>query len=175
MDETAALQLRLIRELAAALDPLGVRWWLFGGWAVDFNLGHISRKHDDIEAFILERDAPVVRAALTAAGFAAPTPLHPDEGQPFLKEGQELGLWFLNPGEDGRLRMHGRWADWPLPTDSFEGTALALEGAMAFAVSPLCLIEMKLNFQRYAPGAETRNKDSADIEALRELIAKRES
>jgi hypothetical protein len=48
-DPTAA-QLAVFVELNAVLASAGVRFWLRGGWAVDFLLGAVTRSHADVDA-----------------------------------------------------------------------------------------------------------------------------
>ena len=61
------------------------------------------------------------KAALVSCGFLAPPGLHPDEGQPFLKDGVEAGMWFLERRADGTDAVPGRWANWPFVAGSFDG------------------------------------------------------
>ena len=73
-------------------------------------------------------DADAVREALTGAGFLAPAPLHPGEGQPYLKAGVEVGCWYLEPNAQGRLATPGRWADWPYAEGAFDEPPRTLHG-----------------------------------------------
>ena len=173
LDENTRIQLRLLREIRDALAAAGVRWWLFGGWAVDFHAGEVTRDHADIEFFVLEENAGAVCAALVAAGFLAPPGLHPDEGQPFVKDGQECGSHYLRPDPSGRLFTPGRWADWPWAEGSFDGPPVTLDGLELLAMSPEGLLDIKLNFHTHPHGAPLRPKDIADIERLQALIAHR--
>ncbi len=52
----------LVRE---ALD-----YWLFGGWAVDFHGGSITREHDDIDIAVWEPDRPRIARLLARANTA---------------------------------------------------------------------------------------------------------
>src|ERR1700674_4545811 len=120
MNEATAIQLRLIREIGDALDAAGVAWWLFGGWAMDFHAGEVTRDHSDIEIFVRLVDAETAKDALVRAGFAAPPGLHPDEGQPFLKDRQEVSVTYLTRHADGNMRVPGRWSDWPFRAGAFD-------------------------------------------------------
>ncbi len=42
-------QLRVIREIAELFGAAHIRFWLRGGWALDFLLGEITRPHGDID------------------------------------------------------------------------------------------------------------------------------
>jgi hypothetical protein len=97
----------LIQEIAGLFDALGIEWWLFGGWAMDFHAGEITRDHADVEIFVWAKDADRARKALVERGYAAPAGLHPDEGQPLLKDGQEVGLWFLTEAATNECGRRG--------------------------------------------------------------------
>jgi hypothetical protein len=168
-DAASETQLRLIEEIAVIFDALGIDWWLFGGWAMDFHAGEITRGHADVEIFLWAKDADRARSALVEWGYAAPSGLHPDEGQPLLKDGQEVGLWFLERDSDGRVRTPGRWADWPWVDGAFDGPRATLHVLEAPLMSVDGLLDMKERFATHPHGAPLREKDRADIELLRRL------
>jgi hypothetical protein len=56
-------------EGADWLSPIGVPWWIAGGWAVDLFAGDQSRLHEDLDIGVLRRDVPAVRAALSSWEF----------------------------------------------------------------------------------------------------------
>ena len=49
MDDKATTQLRLIAEIEGVLRSARIRFWLRGGWALDFLIGRITRQHSDID------------------------------------------------------------------------------------------------------------------------------
>jgi hypothetical protein len=174
MNEATAAQLRLLREMRDAFDDAGVRWWLFGGWALDVHAGEITREHSDIEAYVSLEDAERATAALERAGFVAWPALHPDEGRPFTKDGQEIGLWYLTYDAAGRTITPGRWSDWPWYPGSFDGPRGLLGDLELPAVTLECLLDTKSNFAKHPHGAPLREKDIADIERLRAMIGARQ-
>jgi hypothetical protein len=169
--ESAQRQLRLIREIRDSLEAAGVEWWLYGGWVVDFLYGSITREHSDIEIFIWEQDAASARDALTNAGFLAPPGLHPDEGQPFLKEGVEINATYLRTNGYGTIVTPGRWADWPWLRGSFDGPPACLGETEVPVISAAAQLDMKLRFPEHPHGAAWREKDHHDIRVLREIVA----
>ena len=173
MNDATAIQLRLIGEIREALDTAGVAWWWYGGWAMDFHAGEVTRDHSDIEVFVWRRDAKVTSAAITAAGFAAPPGLYPDEAQPFLKDAQEVGVWYLIRDADDQICTPGRWADWPWAPGSFDAPRAQLGDIEAPVMSVEGLLAMKLEFADQAHGAPLREKDLTDIARLRAIIASR--
>jgi hypothetical protein len=171
VNEATATQLRIIGEIADALEPEGIRWWLFGGWALDFHAGAVQRDHSDIEFYVWKHDAARAVAVLKRAGFVAPPGLHPDEGQPFLKDGQEAGMWYLVRDDAGRVVTPGRWADWPWAAGAFDGPPAVIGDQAAPVVTLEALLDTKENFASHPHGAPLREKDIADIARLREMIS----
>ena len=46
---TATAQLVALGRVHELLQREGIEYWLFGGWAVDFYVGSVTRPHDDID------------------------------------------------------------------------------------------------------------------------------
>jgi hypothetical protein len=170
MNANTATQLDLIRQIAATLRAAGIDWWLFGGWAMDFHAARVTRNHADIELFSWKRDAAAVRRTLEGAGFVHPPGLYPGECQPFVKDGQEIGAWFIERDADGTIFTPGRWSGWPWAPGAFDGPPLALEGVTARAMSIAGLLDIKTRFADHPHGAPLREKDTADIALLRSLL-----
>jgi hypothetical protein len=170
MNDDTAAQLEALRQLSAALLRAGVDWWLFGGWALEFHAGRVTRDHADVELFSWKHDAAAVREALVGAGFVHPPGgLYPEECQSFLKDGQEIGAWFIERTEDGTIRTPGRWSDWPWIAGAFDEPPLTLAGITARAVSIDGLLDMKTRYADHPHGAPLRAKDIADIALLRAM------
>jgi hypothetical protein len=174
MNEATATQLRLLREIRSAFDAADVRWWLFGGWAMDAHTGEVTRDHADIEAFIWRDDTTRARDALTSAGFLAWPSLHPDEAAPFTKDGQEVGCWFLTRNDAGDVITPGRGADWPWAAGAFDAPPGVIDDLELPVMSLEGLLDLKTNFAQHPHGAPLREKDVADIELLRALLAARD-
>ena len=56
--------LAILAELDQLLRDHGVAYWLFGGWAVDFHAGRVTREHDDIDIAIWSDDRAQLAALL---------------------------------------------------------------------------------------------------------------
>lgn len=66
---TAEEQLAAISSLSSVLAQHAIDYWLFGGWAVDFCVGAVTREHDDIDVAAWRRDFDRIKAALESAGW----------------------------------------------------------------------------------------------------------
>ncbi len=141
---------------------------------MDFHAGEVTRDHSDIEIFIWKHDVDRARDALSARGYFAPPGLYPEEAQSFLKEGQEIGLWFVVTDDAGRMATPGRWADWPWPEGSFDAPRQRIGDLEAPVMSLEGLLDMKAGFAQHPHGAPPREKDLADIEQLKSLISRRD-
>lgn len=49
------------------MEPLGVTWWIAGGWALDLHLGLQTREHGDLDIGIAKRDQLRVQRGLAGA------------------------------------------------------------------------------------------------------------
>jgi hypothetical protein len=52
----AVAQLAALADVHELLTRNGIEYWLFGGWAVDFYAGTVTRPHDDVEVAAPEPD-----------------------------------------------------------------------------------------------------------------------
>jgi lincosamide nucleotidyltransferase A/C/D/E len=75
----------------------------------------------------------------------------------------------LSPA-DRTIAVRGRWSDWELPPESFGDDLGILDGLAVPAMSATGMLAMKQQFPALRNGRPWREKDRADIEALRALI-----
>ena len=161
----ADVQLEAIARLNTALDTSDIDYWLFGGWAVDFWVGSITREHDDIDVVAFRVDYDAIRAELLEAGWEhTPTP-NDVVGTRYAWRGVEVEFTFVIdkdgsvviPLPDGPIV----WSDRPLGNGRRE-----LRG-VASRVIPLELLVAGKQAPR--PGAAESAKDRSDLEALLQL------
>ena len=57
-------QLAALEEIAGRLRAEDIPYSLFGGWAVDFHIGRITRAHADIDIAVWAHDQPRLAALL---------------------------------------------------------------------------------------------------------------
>jgi hypothetical protein len=159
-------QLDAIRDVVAAFDEAGIDYWLFGGWAVDFHLGRVTREHDDIDVAIWLDDMPRIEPVLASCGWDDLHDPDVDGGKAFGRDGVRLELTYLHRDPDGSIYTplldgtRGRWTGETLADD-----VEALEGVRASVVSRSGLMRMK----QHDRGAQYQARDAADYEALRGL------
>jgi hypothetical protein len=164
-------QLVLLDELTTCLRQAGIAHWLFGGWAVDFLVGTITRPHGDIDLVIWRDDGPAVRALLAPHGYVeAPPP--PEESAlhtHFSKEGQPIDAMFIHREEDGGIY----WSSWRWPDGSFAERVCQLGAVVSPVVSAGTLLAAKEAYLRESPDQPDWDKCRLDIDRLRLLLPDR--
>ena len=142
-------QLSAIAELHRLLGGRGIDYWLFGGWAVDFHAGAVTRQHDDIDVVVRQRDMADVADLVSASGWRhAPEP--GEDGYTGYERGPlRIELAFAE---------HGAWAPGALDDDVEQ-----LNGVTARVVSLASLVADKS--EDHDDPAVTA-KDRADLATL---------
>ena len=69
MQESVSRQLSALASVDALLERAGIAYWLFGGWAVDFYAGSVTRPHDDVDIAVWFDDLGKIAALLEEAGW----------------------------------------------------------------------------------------------------------
>ena len=168
MDTDTRIQLALLRELAFLFDRARVRFWLRGGWALDFHAGRITRDHGDIDLVARFRRRSRIRKLLEENGYrvvrlADLASIH------FSKRKQDIAVAFIWTDEMARTVTPGR-EFWPWPDQAFSNARYELDGISCRAMSVESLLEEKENYERYS-GRPLREKDVVSIELLRSLLS----
>jgi hypothetical protein len=102
IDEQAARQLSALAEVGACLQQAGIASWLFGGWAVDFYVGTVTRVHDDVDLTVWFEDvARIVPLLLEIDWQHAPSD-DEDGGTGFERAVVRLELTYLVRDDNGR-------------------------------------------------------------------------
>ena len=96
-------QLAAIKSLSRTLDDEAIDYWLFGGWAVDFWVGRVTRVHDDIDVAAWRDDYEAIGTVLQAVGWRH-TPV-PDEvvGTRYQWGTAQVEFTFMTTDTDGRV------------------------------------------------------------------------
>ncbi len=156
-------QLAALASVDALLANAGIDYWLFGGWAVDFYAGSITRPHDDVDIAVWRGDVPRIAALLEGAGWSHAPELDEDGGTGYEREGVRLELTYLVRRSEGRVLTPLRDFEAAWPEGAFEADARELSGVQARLVSINALRSGKSS-AREDPGDAA--KDEADFDVL---------
>src|SRR5215210_5696290 len=145
----------------------GIDYWLFGGWAVDFHAGSITRPHDDIDFAIWLDDHDRIVRLLEGEGWKHAPYVDEDGGTGYERDGVRLELTFLVPGEGGEAYIPLRsglvaWSD-KLPS----GKVMEFSGVCARVLGLAELRRSKSHTRDDDPIDAA--KDRTDLAALSQL------
>ncbi|MDQ3893524.1 MAG: hypothetical protein M3292_02490 [Actinomycetota bacterium] len=166
MDPLGSRQLGALARVDALFERAGLRYWLFGGWAVDFHAGSVTRAHDDVDIAVWLADLPRIAELLEADAWRH-APSHDDDGGTgYERDGVRLELTYLVRDADGRIftpLRHGRasWSD-----DALAGDVRTLLGVRSRVVGLAPLMSTKSSPR---DDLEEAAKDRADFRALSQL------
>lgn len=157
MDDTephgsAGEQLDAIARLGGILEGRGIDHWLFGGWAVDFWVGRVTRPHHDVDVAAWQSDYDAIAEVLTAEGWRH-TPAEDEVvGTCYWWDDALVEFTFVVAGDDGRVLIPFEpepavWCERPLGNDRRE-----LDGVRCRTI-PLSVLRA---------GKETPRTESAD-------------
>src|SRR5437763_5690644 len=167
-------QLAALARIHERLGRRGVDYWLFGGWAVDFHAGSVTRPHDDVDIAVWLRDRDRVAALLAADGWQHVADEDEDGYTAYERGGVRLEVAFLARDDDGRVYTplrHGR-AGWP--EAAFESEMAELRGVRASLISLKALTTEKAEVRDDPLVAAKDRFDSATLSSLSEPGQRRE-
>jgi hypothetical protein len=153
------------------LQAAQVPHWLFGGWAIDFHVGAITRPHDDIEFLVWHTDAVTITSILAQHQYERFTGGYGDEMGILFKHQQKLEFDYLSHDHEGRVVVTGRWSDWPWPHGAFDAPPVTFAGITCPIISVAGLLAIKQGYAQHPAGGPLRPKDVADIQHLHVLLA----
>jgi hypothetical protein len=156
-------QLAALARIQELLTGHGIDYWLFGGWAVDFHAGLVTRVHDDLDIAVWLNDHSRIGELLAADRWRHAPEQHEDGYTGYERGGLRLELAFLERSEDGHIYTPTRAGRVAWPDGTFEGDVVQLLGVRARVITLRAL---------KADKAETRDdpvvaaKDRADLASL---------
>ncbi|MGH7653776.1 MAG: nucleotidyltransferase domain-containing protein [Gemmatimonadaceae bacterium] len=158
-----AAQLSALAELDELFATHDLSYWLFGGWAVDFHAGHVTREHADMDIAVWSVDRTRVTTLLRESEW-----MHcPEEGEDgytcFERDGVRLELAFLARDDHGQIHTPLRDGRGEWPAGSFGDDIAELRGVRIHVVSRESLIVDKSTVRS---DDATASKDRADIASL---------
>jgi hypothetical protein len=165
-DDRASAQLAALAEVGGALAETGIAHWLFGGWAVDFYAGEITRPHFDVDLAVWLDDVPRIVNLLEAAGWRHAPEIDEDGGTGYERAAVRLELTYLVRDEGGRICIPLHVGLIPWAEGTFAEDVRELGGVRAPLIALATLARGKSS-----PRDDPRDaaKDRADFERLREL------
>jgi hypothetical protein len=155
-----------LAEVTRLLEQEAIEHWLFGGWAVDFYAGRVTRHHDDVDLAVWLDDVPRIEQLLLGTGWEhAPDP-DEDGGTGYERDRVRLELTYLRRREDGDVVIPLRSGEVPWRADAFGDDVRALGGVSAPVMALPALREGKSSPREEQPDAA---KDEAAAAVLSRL------
>jgi dihydrofolate reductase len=159
-------QLSVLGAVTELLESEHTAYWLFGGWAVDFHAGRITRRHDDIDLAVWLADVPNIARLLGATGWRhAPEP-DEDGGTGYERDRVRLELTYLQRQRDGRITIPLREGEATWPAGTFADDERTVGGVTARVVALSTLKRAKASPRDDPEGAA---KDAADFTILSQI------
>jgi Aminoglycoside-2''-adenylyltransferase len=161
--DNSSEQLSALDEVSKTLDGAEIDYWLFGGWAVDFYAGVITRAHDDIDLAVWLIDLPAIRSLLHKSGWRHAPDDDEDGGTGFERGHTRLELTFLVRDANGTVYIpvsDGR-IEWS--AEAFKSDVKELQGIRSRVIA-LDHLRLGKSFARDDP--HDADKDRADFKVL---------
>ena len=160
-----AEQLAALAALDELLDHHALDYWLFGGWAVDFWVGRVTRAHDDVDLAVWRDDYREIGLLLEGAGWRYEPVDDEAIGAGFRLGTVLLEFTFVVSDADGQIFIPfpdgpGLWS-----TESFGEQRRELGGVTCRIVPRAFLLAGKAEPREDEPDAA---KDRADFAVLSE-------
>ena len=160
----ASQQLAALARIHELFQGQGIEYWLFGGWAVDFHVGSVTRTHEDLDIAVWAEDHDRVAAFLRADGWRH-TPEEGEDGYTgYRRNALKLEVAFLARSETGQVYTplrDGRRGEWP---DGAFGDDMAELGGVRAKVVNLDALRADKAAERDDPTVAA--KDDADLQTL---------
>ena len=159
-------QLSAIAQTHELFTGSGIDYWLFGGWAVDFHAGSITRSHDDIDVAVSLDDHDRIAQLLEAEGWKHAPEADEDGGTGYERDGVRLELTFVVFGDRGEVYVPLRagrvlWSNEPMSAELAE-----LSGVRARVLG---LAALKRGKARFRDDPAEAAKDRTDFATLSRL------
>jgi aminoglycoside-2''-adenylyltransferase len=159
-------QLNALADVQDVLERHGIEYWLFGGWAVDFHAGSVTRAHDDVDLAVWVEDHDQIAGLLAANGWRH-APEAGEDGYTGYERGPvRLELAFLACSEDGQAYTPLREGRAAWPDEAFGNDIAELGGVRARVIS---LRALKADKAEVREDSIVAAKDRTDLVTLSRL------
>ena len=159
----ASGQLAALAEVVSQFQEERIAYWVFGGWAVDFHVGRVTRHHDDLDLAVWLDDVPRIERLLLGARWEHVPDPDEDGGTGYERDHVRLELTYLRRGDDDTVVVPLSGGDAPWRADAFGSDERTLDGVTARVIALPALREGKSSSRDESPDAA---KDSADFAVL---------
>jgi hypothetical protein len=163
--DPAQQQLSALARVSKLLEEADIAYWLFGGWAVDFYVGSVTRAHDDLDLAVWLVDVPRITELLQGDGWRHAPSEGEDGGTGYEREAVRLELTHLVRDDEGRIVIPLRTGPVAWSEDALTHDVGELRGVRSHLVSLASLVRSKSS-PRDDP--EEAAKDRADFRRLSE-------
>ena len=163
MEGLGLRQLTALGQVASRLEAEDLDYWLFGGWAVDFFAGSITRVHDDVDIAIWLEDFERIATLLESGGWRHAPADDEDGGTGYEHDDVRLELTYLTRNAQADVFIPLRDGPVPWAKESFADDVRELFGVRSRVISLASLRTMKAE-PRDDPDDAT--KDRADLSVL---------
>jgi hypothetical protein len=156
-------QLAALARVHELLERYRIEYWLFGGWAVDFYAGSLTRAHDDVDIAVWAEHYDRIAQLLEADGWKH-APEEDEDGYTGYERGEvRLEIAFLARGEDGEVYTPLREGRGAWPDSAFEDDVAELRGVRVRLIS---LGALKADKSEVRDDTTVAAKDRADLATL---------
>jgi Aminoglycoside-2''-adenylyltransferase len=165
VDGLTSQQLSALARVSELFEQAGIAYWLFGGWAVDFYAGSVTRGHDDIDVAVWLDDLPRIAELLRDDGWRHAPRDDEDGGTGYECGRVRLELTYLvRDGEGIYTPLRDGQAAWS--KEAFADDVGDLRGVRSRLLGLAALMHGKSS-PRDDP--EEAAKDRADLKRLSDL------
>jgi hypothetical protein len=164
VQELGSRQPAALGLVCSRLESESIAYWLFGGWAVDFYAGSVTRGHDeDVDIAIWLEDLQRIPELLESDGWRHARADDEDGGTGYERGGVRLELTYLTRSADGDVFIQLRDGPVPWAKESLADDVRELSGVRPRIITLASLRSVK-SWPRDDP--DDAAKDRADIATL---------
>ncbi len=156
-------QLAALAKLHLVLQSHGIVYWLFGGWAVDFHAGRVTRAHGDLDIAVWYKDRGRLAALLKRQGWTHILQAGEDGYTSYERGSVRLEVAFLARDDQGRIYTPLRDGRGEWPNETFGDDVAELMGVRTRLIALKALVADKSIVRE---DAATAAKDRADLLSL---------
>jgi hypothetical protein len=166
VEGSARQQLSALKRLHELFESHQVEYWLFGGWAVDFHAGAVTREHADLDIAVWKNDQARIATMLASESWTHVRDPDEDGYTAYEHDGVRLEVAFLARAESGEVFTplrdgQGAWAD-----GAFQNDLLELQAVRARIIN---LSALKVEKSESHDDPVVAAKDRLDSEVLSRL------